>query len=143
MTPRRWHVYIVDLEPRIGTKPDKQRPCLAIQPPEFGEGGLRSTVVLLEFDSGRLLHELATTAPIGGLAFRSQGQLLLTADWNGLVTFWDVTTGQVRGHGRAPKDAVSEANFSPDNDALSGVTMLDPVGADSEGTNRAVASKEF
>ena len=44
--PRRWHVYIVDLEPRVGTKPGKQRPCLAIQPSEFGEGGLRSTVVL-------------------------------------------------------------------------------------------------
>lgn len=46
MTPRRWHVYIVDLEPRVGTKPGKQHPCLAIQPSEFGEAGLRSTVVL-------------------------------------------------------------------------------------------------
>jgi len=44
--PRRWHVYVVDLEPRVGTKPGKQRPCLAIQPVEFGEAGLRSTVVL-------------------------------------------------------------------------------------------------
>ena len=44
--PRRWHVYVVDLEPRVGTKPGKQRPCLAIQPREFAEGGLRRTVVL-------------------------------------------------------------------------------------------------
>ena len=44
--PQRWHVYIVDLEPRVGTKPGKQRPCLVIQPNEFGEAGLRSTVVL-------------------------------------------------------------------------------------------------
>ena len=44
--PQRWHVYIVDLEPRVGTKPGKQRPCLAIQPNEFGEAGLHSTVVL-------------------------------------------------------------------------------------------------
>ena len=44
--PRRWHVYNVDLEPRVGTKPGKQRPCLAMQPTEFGEAGLRSTVVL-------------------------------------------------------------------------------------------------
>jgi len=44
--PRRWHVYVVDLEPRVGTKPGKQRPCLAIQPTEFGEAGLESTVVL-------------------------------------------------------------------------------------------------
>jgi mRNA interferase MazF len=44
--PRRWHLYVVDLEPRVGTKPGKQRPCLAIQPTEFGEAGLGSTVVL-------------------------------------------------------------------------------------------------
>ncbi len=44
--PKRWHVYIVALDPRVGTKPGKQRPCLAIQPTEFGEAGLPSTVVL-------------------------------------------------------------------------------------------------
>jgi mRNA-degrading endonuclease toxin of MazEF toxin-antitoxin module len=44
--PQRWHVYIVDLELRVGTKPGKQRPCLVIQPSEFGAAGLRSTVVL-------------------------------------------------------------------------------------------------
>lgn len=44
--PRRWHVYVVDLEPRVGTKPGKQRPCLAIQPTEFAEAGLASTVVV-------------------------------------------------------------------------------------------------
>jgi len=44
--PQRWHVYVVDLEPRVGTKPGKQRPCLAVQPIEFGEAGLHSTVVL-------------------------------------------------------------------------------------------------
>lgn len=46
MVPRRWHLYVVDLEPRLGTKPGKQRPCLAIQPSEFSEAGLESTVVL-------------------------------------------------------------------------------------------------
>ena len=46
MLPRRWHLYVVDLEPRVGTKPGKQRPCLAVQPSEFGEAGLESTVVL-------------------------------------------------------------------------------------------------
>ncbi len=44
--PKRWHIYSVDLEPRVGTKPGKQRPCLVIQPSEFAEGGLKSTVVL-------------------------------------------------------------------------------------------------
>jgi mRNA interferase MazF len=44
--PKRWHLYVADLEPRIGSKPGKQRPCLAIQPTEFAEAGLGSTVVL-------------------------------------------------------------------------------------------------
>jgi len=46
LLPRRWYLYVVDLAPRIGTKPGKQRPCLAIQPSEFGEAGLESTVIL-------------------------------------------------------------------------------------------------
>jgi mRNA interferase MazF len=46
VVPKRWHLYVVALDPRIGTKPGKQRPCLAIQPTEFAEGGLPSTVVL-------------------------------------------------------------------------------------------------
>ncbi|MFN2375240.1 MAG: type II toxin-antitoxin system PemK/MazF family toxin [Candidatus Binatia bacterium] len=44
--PQQWHVYVVDLAPRVGTKPGKQRPCLAIQPQEFAEAGLNSSVVL-------------------------------------------------------------------------------------------------
>jgi mRNA interferase MazF len=46
LVPERWHIYIVALDPRVGTKPGKQRPCLAIQPTEFVEAGLPSTVVL-------------------------------------------------------------------------------------------------
>jgi mRNA interferase MazF len=46
LLPRRWHLYTVDLEPRVGTKPGKPRPCLAVQPSEFAEAGLESTVVL-------------------------------------------------------------------------------------------------
>jgi mRNA interferase MazF len=46
LQPKQWHVYTVDLEPRVGTKPGKQRPCLVIQPNEFAQGGLKSTVVL-------------------------------------------------------------------------------------------------
>lgn len=46
IVPRRWYLYTVDLEPRVGTKSGKQRPCLAIQPNEFAEGGLVSTVIL-------------------------------------------------------------------------------------------------
>ena len=46
MVPRRWHLYIVDLQPQVGTKPGKKCPCLAIQPSEFSEAGLNSTLIL-------------------------------------------------------------------------------------------------
>ena len=46
VSPQQWHVYVVDLEPRVGTKPGKQRPCLAIQPTPFAASGLPSTVIL-------------------------------------------------------------------------------------------------
>jgi mRNA interferase MazF len=46
MLPEQWHLYVVDLEPRVGTKPGKQRPCLAIQPTPFAASGLPSTVIL-------------------------------------------------------------------------------------------------
>lgn len=44
--PKKWHVYILDLEPRIGTKPGKQRPCICIQPTEFCAAGLGSALVI-------------------------------------------------------------------------------------------------
>lgn len=43
---KRWHIWIVNLEPRVGSKPGKQRPCLVIQPDEISEAGLSSAVVL-------------------------------------------------------------------------------------------------
>ncbi|MBK7960278.1 MAG: type II toxin-antitoxin system PemK/MazF family toxin [Bdellovibrionales bacterium] len=44
--PKKWHLYILDLEPRVGTKPGKQRPCLCIQPSEFCAAGLGSALVV-------------------------------------------------------------------------------------------------
>jgi mRNA interferase MazF len=44
--PRQWRVYVVDLAPRVGSKPGKKRPCIAIQPSEFGAAGHPSTVIL-------------------------------------------------------------------------------------------------
>ena len=46
MIPEIWHIYTVNLEPRVGTKPGKQRPCLVIQPTEFSEAGLESSVII-------------------------------------------------------------------------------------------------
>lgn len=44
--PERWHIYTVDLDPRVGTKPGKQRPCLCIQPTTFCANGLGSALIV-------------------------------------------------------------------------------------------------
>ena len=46
MTPVQWNMSIVDLEPRVGAKPGKQRHVIVIQPSEFAEAGLGSSVIL-------------------------------------------------------------------------------------------------
>ncbi len=79
MLPKRWHLYVVALDPRVGTKPGKQRPCLAIQPNEFAEGGLPSTVVLplttrtLEADA----HPLRVRVPAGVCGLKRDSDLLI------------------------------------------------------------------
>ena len=46
MTPKAWHIYIVDLEPSEKSKPGQQWPCICIQPKEFCESGLKSSVII-------------------------------------------------------------------------------------------------
>lgn len=33
--PKRWNIYLVNLNPKRGTKPGKQRPCLVVQNENF------------------------------------------------------------------------------------------------------------
>lgn len=43
---RRWGTYLVNLQPRIGTKPGKIRPCVVVQDDALNEVGHPSTVIL-------------------------------------------------------------------------------------------------
>ena len=46
MKIRRWGIYLVDLNPRIGTKPGKLRPCVVVQDDALNEVNHPSTVIL-------------------------------------------------------------------------------------------------
>lgn len=46
MKIKRWGVYLVDLNPRIGTKPGKIRPCVVVQDDVLNEVEHPSTVIL-------------------------------------------------------------------------------------------------
>ena len=79
LTPRKWHVYVVDLDPRVGTKPGKRRPCLAIQPNEFHQAGLQSTVVIPL--TTKVLREdaypLRVRVPRGSCLLEKESELLI------------------------------------------------------------------
>jgi mRNA interferase MazF len=78
VTPQRWHLYVVDLEPRVGTKPGKQRPCVAIQPTAFAEAGLPSTVIVPL--SSRLIEDafpLRVRLPKGTCGLKSDSDVLV------------------------------------------------------------------
>lgn len=78
-SPRQWHVYVVDLEPRVGTKPGKRRPCLAIQPNPFGENGLASTVVIpltTQLIEGNT-YPLRVHIPLGSCKLDKESDLLI------------------------------------------------------------------
>ena len=84
--PRQWHVYVVDLRPRVGTKPGKQRPCVAIQPTEFGAAGHPSTVILPL--TTRVVHEdafpLRVRVPAGTCGLEHESDVLVDQ-----VLAWD------------------------------------------------------
>ena len=77
MLPRQWHVYVVDLEPRVGTKPGKQRPALAIQPSEFADAGLPSTVILpLTSRTVPDAHPLRVPIPAGTCGLQKDSDIM-------------------------------------------------------------------
>lgn len=77
--PRRWQIYVVDLEPRIRSKPGKQRPCLVVQPIEFGEAGLTSSVVipLTTKLKGEEAFPLRVRVPKGICALKQESELMM------------------------------------------------------------------
>ena len=46
MKIKRWGVYLVDLNPQIGTKPGKLRPCVVVEDDALNEINHPSTVIL-------------------------------------------------------------------------------------------------
>ena len=75
-------------------------------------------------------QRLTPEHPVGALRFDTVDRLL-SVDWSGAATEWDVGRGRVLGVGSVPKEAVSAAAFSPNNEALSVVTpppAAEPIG---------------
>ena len=85
--PQRWHLYVVDLEPRVGSKPGKQRPCICIQPSEFCAAGLGSAVVLPLTTKvlGREAFPLRVKVPKGTCGLDKESEALVEQ-----ILAWDI-----------------------------------------------------
>jgi mRNA interferase MazF len=79
MTPVQWNMYVVDLEPRVGTKPGKQRPVIVIQPSEFAEAGLGSSVILpvTSTTSSANAWPLRVTIPKGACGLTKNSEVMI------------------------------------------------------------------
>ena len=88
LSVKRWHVYIVNLEPRIGSKPGKQRPCVSIQPNEFIEGGLNSAVILpiTTKITKKDAYPLRVRIPINGSTLSKESDVMIDQ-----ILAWDLS----------------------------------------------------
>jgi hypothetical protein len=107
--------------------------CLAVSPDgsalaigtgswiRFEEGGHLIVLDLATFN--KRLDEVCNR-PVGAVGFKSDSNTLVSGDWKGQVTFWDVA-GQRRLGITPPqyKDAITKAQFSPDSGALSSIGL--------------------
>ena len=66
----------------------------------------------------------ACELPVGAVAFKADNNTLVSGDWKGEVTFWDLARQQRIGKTRPiHKDAIAAAQFSPDSQALSQIDL--------------------
>ena len=86
--------------------------------------GLDRKLRLFEASSAALLHETGTLAVIQTLTVAPQSGLLLAGDQAGVVTVWDMKTGQAQGGWQAHADWVLGSAVAPDG------TVLATAGAD-------------
>jgi beta-lactamase regulating signal transducer with metallopeptidase domain len=88
----------------------------------FEEGG---RVIVLDLATFKKLMDLPCERPVGAVAFKSDdSNTLVSGDWQGRVTFWDVAGNRAIGTTPAQyKDAITKAQFSPDSGALSSISL--------------------
>jgi beta-lactamase regulating signal transducer with metallopeptidase domain len=107
--------------------------CLAVSPDgrwlalgtgswiRFEEGG---RVIVLDLATFNQREPFECDRPVGAVAFKSDSNTLVSGDWQGQVTFWDVAKNKRLGITLAQyKDKITEAQFSPDNGALSSIGL--------------------
>ncbi|HUG67849.1 MAG TPA: cytochrome D1 domain-containing protein, partial [Pirellulaceae bacterium] len=74
------------------------------------------TIVLWDLRGGMTKQQFDVASPVGAVAFGA-GQLI-TAEWNGRTTTWDLRSGAVNASATISKDTVSAASFAADAQSM-------------------------
>lgn len=104
ITIRQWGVYLVDLNPPVGTKPGKTRPVIVVQPDALNEIDHPSTVILpitSQFKS-RDAFPLRVFLPEGACGLEKDSVILVDQ-----IVAWD-NRRFVKQLGQLPEDKVQE-----------------------------------
>jgi WD40 repeat protein len=75
-----------------------------------------STVMLWDLRGGTTMQQFAAASPVGAIAFGT-GKLI-TAEWTGRTTTWDLRSGTVKASTTISKDSVSAASFAADAQSM-------------------------
>ncbi|MEO7035960.1 MAG: serine/threonine-protein kinase [Polyangiaceae bacterium] len=117
-------IFIWDLAQKIPTQvieglPDETR-ALAFSSDgrTLAAAGLDRKLRIFEVSSAALLHETGTLAAIQTLSVAPRSDLLLSGDQAGVVSVWDMKTGQAQGGWQADADWVLGSAISPDGSML-------------------------
>jgi hypothetical protein len=89
-------------------------------------GRSRPQIFVFDLATRESAGRLTPDRPVDALRFDTVHRLL-SVDWSGATTEWDVARGVARSRGSVPKEAVSAAAFSPNNAALSVVSPPPPA----------------
>jgi len=127
---KRWSVELLDELPSLPSRAVCVN-CLAVSNDgrwlAIGTGSWMSPLEggrVVVWDLATETEEVAleTPSPVGAVAFRANDRELITGDYQGYMTFWDVARKQFVGKTRPRfKDAVAAARFSLDTGALADI----------------------
>ncbi len=82
-------------------------------------------IALIEFHSGNERVSMNWNSPAASVAFRADGESLISADRQGRVARWSVTTGELLGITEGHQDLVAAAEFSPNGTPLTEIEIPD------------------
>ncbi|MBL7044743.1 MAG: hypothetical protein ISR77_39315 [Pirellulaceae bacterium] len=74
------------------------------------------TVVIWDRRGGTTKQQLDASSPVGAIAFGTDQ--LITAEWNGQSTTWDLSSGTAAASAMISKDTVSAASFAADAQSM-------------------------